>query len=70
MESVGIELVKKKINRMQNKEDQKHVEKSLLEQYLDNPNLGMQDIVGMAADLLLAGVHTVGTNNLFNHIII
>jgi ecdysteroid 25-hydroxylase CYP302A1 len=31
---------------------------SLLDQYLKNPNLDVKDLYGMAADLLLAGVHT------------
>lgn len=35
------------------------IHKSLLEEYLQNPNLDLADIVGMASDLLLAGVDTV-----------
>lgn len=32
---------------------------SLLEEYLQNPKLDLSDIVGMASDLLLAGIDTV-----------
>lgn len=51
MEDVAVDMVSKKIH---NKTDGN----SLLDQYLKNPNLTQRDIVGMAADLLLAGVHT------------
>lgn len=33
--------------------------KSLLDDYLQNPKLDLPDVVGMACDLLLAGVDTV-----------
>jgi ecdysteroid 22-hydroxylase len=49
MEQVSIELVNKKKNGNGN---------SLLEQYFKNSNLDIKDLYGMAADLLLAGVHT------------
>lgn len=32
---------------------------SLLESYLSSPELDLRDIVGMAADFLLAGIDTV-----------
>lgn len=38
---------------------------SLLNQYLNNPNLDVKDIYGMAADVLLAGVHTTSFSNAF-----
>lgn len=33
--------------------------RSLLDDYLQNPKLDLPDVVGMACDLLLAGVDTV-----------
>lgn len=33
--------------------------KSLLEEYLKNPNIDLADITGMAGDMLLAGIDTV-----------
>lgn len=33
--------------------------KSLLEEYLRNPNIDLADITGMAGDMLLAGIDTV-----------
>lgn len=33
---------------------------SLLEEYLKNPNIDLADITGMAGDMLLAGIDTVG----------
>lgn len=41
---------------------------SLLEIYLKNENLDVKDVVGMACDMLLAGVDTV-KNNEFKFII-
>jgi ecdysteroid 22-hydroxylase len=51
MEQIAVELVKKRIKNP-------HDGNSLLDQYLLNPNVDVKDIHGMAADLLLAGVHT------------
>lgn len=34
-------------------------EHSLLEMYLTNPNLDKKDVIGMACDMLLAGMDTV-----------
>lgn len=33
--------------------------KSLVEEYLKNPNIDLADITGMAGDMLLAGIDTV-----------
>ncbi|KFB43847.1 AGAP005992-PA-like protein [Anopheles sinensis] len=62
MEKTAVELVSEKL--LYFNEDQQrlasgeHGSKSLMEEYLRNPNLELNDIIGMAADLLLAGVHT------------
>ncbi|XP_001661673.2 cytochrome P450 302a1, mitochondrial [Aedes aegypti] len=62
MEKTAVELVSQKLLYFD--EDQqklasgRHRSRSLLEEYLRNPNLELHDIIGMAADLLLAGVHT------------
>jgi ecdysteroid 22-hydroxylase len=58
MEKVAVELVAKKINQPGDKN-------SLLDQYLKNPKLDVKDIHGMAADLLLAGVHTTSFTTAF-----
>lgn len=56
MEQVAVDFVsdKTKFNRGNNSDRQ-----SLVEEYLQNPKLKFEDIMGMLADLLLAGVHTV-----------
>lgn len=51
LEEVAIKLVSKKKANAGNGN-------SLLDQYLRNPKLDVKDLHGMAADLLLAGVHT------------
>ncbi|XP_074102939.1 cytochrome P450 302a1, mitochondrial [Cotesia typhae] len=56
MEEVAIELVNKKIDDMKNKPVSTN--ESLLEIYLKNENLDVKDVVGMACDMLLAGVDT------------
>lgn len=38
--------------------------RSLLDDYLQNPKLDLPDVVGMACDLLLAGVDTVSHNSI------
>ncbi|KAI4495471.1 hypothetical protein M0802_008685 [Mischocyttarus mexicanus] len=53
MEKVAIEMVNKKI---ENRTDSS--KKSLLDAYLNNPALDKKDIVGMACDMLLAGIDT------------
>lgn len=59
--SVAIDLVNQKIACL--KDDPQNAQnagrRSLLDDYLANPKLDMYDIVGMACDLLLAGVDTV-----------
>lgn len=54
LEVVAIELVTQKLSFYQ----ETNVGQSLLDGYLRNPNLNLQDIIGMACDLLLAGVDT------------
>ncbi|XP_008552208.1 cytochrome P450 302a1, mitochondrial isoform X2 [Microplitis demolitor] len=56
MEEVAIDLVNKKINDMKSKPAFEN--ESLLEIYLKNENLDVKDVVGMACDMLLAGVDT------------
>lgn len=66
---MAVDLVAQKIS-IYSEDSQKRKEKSLLEQYLENPKLDLQDIVGMTSDLLLAGVHTTSFSTSFalNHI--
>uniref|UniRef100_A0A182JET2 Cytochrome P450 n=1 Tax=Anopheles atroparvus TaxID=41427 RepID=A0A182JET2_ANOAO len=69
MEKTAVELVSEKL--LYFNEDQQrlasgeHGSKSLMEEYLRNPNLELNDIIGMAADLLLAGVHTTSYTTAF-----
>ncbi|XP_058462813.1 cytochrome P450 302a1, mitochondrial [Malaya genurostris] len=62
MEKTAVELVSQKLlyfdEDRQKLASGQHRSRSLLEEYLRNPNLDLYDITGMAADLLLAGVHT------------
>lgn len=52
MESVAVDLVTKKMSLFENsKEDLKSC--SLLQQYMKNPNLKFQDLIGVSGDLLL-----------------
>ena len=52
MESVAVDLVTKKMAIFENsKEDLKSC--SLLQQYMKNPNLKFQDLIGVSGDLLL-----------------
>lgn len=55
MESVAIDLVEQKIAGF----DAGKATRSILEDYLINPKLEKSDVVGMAGDLLLAGIDTV-----------
>lgn len=57
IEQIAFELVMAKLNYFH--DDSQKNGKSLLDGYLGNPNLNLQDVVGMACDLLLAGVDTV-----------
>uniref|UniRef100_A0A1I8Q2P9 Cytochrome P450 302a1, mitochondrial n=1 Tax=Stomoxys calcitrans TaxID=35570 RepID=A0A1I8Q2P9_STOCA len=73
MESVAVDLVSQKLVFF--KEDQNTEEdpdnlwslrrNSLVEEYMKNPNLDLFDVVGMAADLLLAGVDTTSYTTAF-----
>ncbi|XP_058053646.1 cytochrome P450 302a1, mitochondrial [Anopheles bellator] len=67
MEKTAVELVSQKL--LYFNEDQQRLasgeSKSLMEEYLRNPNLELNDIIGMAADLLLAGVHTTSYSTAF-----
>ncbi|XP_050093938.1 cytochrome P450 302a1, mitochondrial [Anopheles aquasalis] len=69
MEKTAVDLVSQKLLYFD--EDQQrlasgeHGSKSLMEEYLRNPNLELNDIIGMAADLLLAGVHTTSYTTAF-----
>ncbi|XP_055535254.1 cytochrome P450 302a1, mitochondrial [Wyeomyia smithii] len=67
MEKTAVELVSQKL-LYYNGDHQKLASgqhKSLLTEYLRNPNLELNDIIGMAADLLLAGVHTTAYTTAF-----
>lgn len=50
-------MVSKKLKILANRETD--LKESLLETYLKNPNLDVKDVVGMACDMLLAGIDTV-----------
>ncbi|XP_053662324.1 cytochrome P450 302a1, mitochondrial [Anopheles marshallii] len=68
MEKTAVELVSQKL--LYFNEDQQRLasgehSKSLMEEYLRNPNLELNDIIGMASDLLLAGVHTTSYSTAF-----
>ncbi|XP_051158005.1 cytochrome P450 302a1, mitochondrial isoform X2 [Leptopilina boulardi] len=56
MESVAIDMVRIKKQKLKNFSKDRKL--SLLETYLMNPNLDEKDVVGMACDMLLAGVDT------------
>lgn len=57
LEYAAVDLVTQKLT-FYHEDPPQEGNKSLLDGYLRNPNLNLQDIVGMAADLLLAGVDT------------
>ncbi|XP_071440069.1 cytochrome P450 302a1, mitochondrial-like [Hetaerina americana] len=56
MESVAVEFVSLKKAEMKGKDPSEY--KSLLEIYLSTPGLDEKDVVGMAMDMLLAGIDT------------
>ncbi|XP_043269589.1 cytochrome P450 302a1, mitochondrial [Venturia canescens] len=56
MEKVAVEMVSQKLKLLEKRE--KVEKESLLETYLKNPNLDVKDVVGMACDMLLAGIDT------------
>lgn len=41
-----------------------NAEKSLLEMYLTTPEIDFKDVIGMSADMLLAGIDTVSLSHL------
>lgn len=55
MESVAVDLVQQKVRAI----EAGVRSSSMLEEYLANPKLDVRDVVGMASDVLLAGVDTV-----------
>lgn len=59
--SVAVDLVSQKIAFINEngKVAEKMSRRSLLDDYLTNPKLDLADVIGMACDLLLAGVDTV-----------
>ena len=72
MESVAVDLVSQKLAFFKdtfngdNAEAVKHLNRScLIEEYLKNPNLDLCDVVGTAADLLLAGIDTTSYTTAF-----
>lgn len=70
MESIAIDLVSQKIAFFKEENNQQSstgslARSSLIEEYLKNPNLDLSDVVGMAADLLLAGVDTTSYTTSF-----
>ncbi|XP_073840826.1 cytochrome P450 302a1, mitochondrial [Musca autumnalis] len=71
MESVAVDLVSQKLAFFKDTSDDvtespcSLSRTSLVEQYLKNPNLDLNDVVGMAADLLLAGVDTTSYTTAF-----
>lgn len=56
--SVAVDLVSRKSTASEEKASISR-RRSLLDDYLSNPKLDLYDVVGMACDLLLAGVDTV-----------
>ena len=76
MESVAVDLVSQKLAFFQNTDNSrnnaetvttKHLlnRSCLIEEYLKNPNLNLCDVVGTAADLLLAGIDTTSYTTAF-----
>ncbi|XP_075164365.1 cytochrome P450 302a1, mitochondrial isoform X2 [Haematobia irritans] len=74
MESVAVDLVSSKLVFF--KDEEESIEEdpdnlwslrrnSLVEEYMKNPNLDLFDVVGMAADLLLAGIDTTSYTTAF-----
>ncbi|XP_076298802.1 cytochrome P450 302a1, mitochondrial isoform X2 [Lasioglossum baleicum] len=59
MESVALELIS------QRKNNESHKNKSFLNAYFENSALDIKDIVGMACDMLLAGIDTTSYSTAF-----
>lgn len=65
MESVAVDLVEQKVASLRRAAvngGRAGAARSILEEYLANPKLQVADVVGMASDVLLAGVDTVRKN--------
>ncbi|XP_011307740.1 cytochrome P450 302a1, mitochondrial [Fopius arisanus] len=56
MQEVAIDMVIRKANKM--KEKGVSEKPSILENYICNPNIDLKDVVGVACDMLLAGIDT------------
>lgn len=66
--SVAVDLVSQKISFFDDRTNsQSEHRRSLLDDYLMNPRLDLPDILGMACDLLLAGVDTVCVSHYHHH---
>ncbi|XP_066999639.2 cytochrome P450 302a1, mitochondrial [Anabrus simplex] len=66
MESVAVELVsQKKIAMEKNLNQSDEGQASLLELYLSTPELDIKDVVGMAVDMILAGMDTTSFSSSF-----
>ncbi|XP_014221136.1 cytochrome P450 302a1, mitochondrial [Trichogramma pretiosum] len=63
MESIAEKFVTEKMERM--KQENPGERSSLLEIYLKNPNLDKKDVIGMACDMLLAGIDTTAYTSAF-----
>ncbi|XP_037933752.1 cytochrome P450 302a1, mitochondrial [Teleopsis dalmanni] len=62
-ESIALELISKRVRKTNSKNSLART--SLVEEYLKNPNLDLADIVGITADLLLAGIDTTSYTTAF-----
>lgn len=63
---VATKMVSEKLEKLKDKvPDDKQ---SLLEIYLRNPTLDFKDVVGMACDMLLAGIDTVSFDDLISSV--
>lgn len=72
MESVAVDLVSQKLTFFKDTENNEDLDSAkvlnrscLIEEYLKNPNLDLCDVVGTAADLLLAGIDTTSYTTAF-----
>ncbi|XP_063975595.1 cytochrome P450 302a1, mitochondrial isoform X2 [Diachasmimorpha longicaudata] len=63
MQKVAIDMVTRKANRM--KESGGNEKPSILENYLSNKNVDLKDVVGVACDMLLAGIDTTAYSSAY-----
>ncbi|XP_065225941.1 cytochrome P450 302a1, mitochondrial-like [Planococcus citri] len=63
LEEIAKDFVYKKV--LQLEENPSAAQRSLLKQYLLNEELDIKDVIGMAADLLLGGIHTMSYTSAF-----